>query len=437
MRLAVAVAAAAWILVTTQLLFFALFQPIWSPIDEFNHFFYVNYLNYTHRPPLIGVQFQATLDPAAPPALSIPPSRGRGVVTQGPLPSTEGIQPPGYYALMIPVFKTAAHGTYDQVTRVRLATAALAALLIPLTFILARIVAPQTPWVWGAASVLPALSRGYSFNLSQVTNDALALLVGAASALVLLWLLRARLNWVWGAVAGVTAGTAAVTKVTVYFVPIFLAIAFLWRARRDWHLASVLSAAATGIGIGAAVAIPWVYFNWRHYHALVGTTPFPPNLVKFHNLPLLDALRVMVSGGSIKFWAGEMVPAAPPPWLLAAGEIGLLVCVAGFLLRPAWLDGNRSDQMALLAWAIGGIAFLFVLVLSTHVAVLAGRYLYPLFAPAAVASAIGADRLGRPGHWLFMASAGLLLVAMIVGLASAIPWVTQSCTHCAQLPANP
>jgi len=255
---------------------------------------------------------------------------------------------------MIPVFKTAAHGTYDQVTRVRLATAALAALLIPLTFILARIVAPQTPWVWGAASVLPAFSRGYTFNLSQVTNDALALLVGAASALVLLWLLRARLNWVWGAVAGVTAGTAVVTKVTVYFVPIFLAIAFLWRARRDWHLASVLSAAATGIGIGAAVAIPWVYFNWRHYHALVGTTPFPPNLVKFHNLPLLDALRVMVTGGSIKFWAGEMVPAAPPPWLLAAGEIGLLVCVAGFLLRPAWRDANRSDQTALLAWALGG-----------------------------------------------------------------------------------
>ena len=134
--------------------------------------------------------------------------------------------------------------------------------------------------------------------------------------------------------------------------------------------------------------------------------------------------------------AGERT-AAPPPWLLAAGEIGLLVCVAGFLLRPGWRDANRSDQTAMLAWALGGIAFLFVLVLSTHVAVLAGRYLYPLFAPAAAASAIGADRLGRPGHRLFMASAGLLLVAMIVGLASAIPWVTQSCTHCAQLPANP
>src|SRR5205823_10910667 len=86
---------------------------------------------------------------------------------------TESIQPPGYYLLVVPAFVTSSHGSYRQVYVVRLATAGLALLMVPCIFILARLVVPRSPWVWGAAGVLPALSRGYTFNLSQVTNDGL------------------------------------------------------------------------------------------------------------------------------------------------------------------------------------------------------------------------------------------------------------------------
>ena len=414
-----------------------MFQPIWSPIDEYNHFFYTNYLYYQHRPPVIGMMYQGTTDPHVDPALAVPPSHGRGVAMPSLNPSSEAIQPPGYYLLMVPAFVTAPHLSDDQVIHVRLATVALAAFVVPFTFALARLAAPSTPWVWAAASVLPALSRGYTFNLSQVTNDALAAFVGGAAALVLFWLLRHRLDWRWGVIAGAVTGLAAISKVTVYFVGIAFAAAFLVRLARHRNWRGALTAAAVGIVIPALVTLPWLVLNLRRYHTLVGNTAFPANLNPYHNLPLLDALRVMVQLGSIKFWVGEIGIPEPPLWLVAVGEIGLIGCAAG-LITAIW--SRRSffpNQAVVIAWTAIGLGYLFVLVLSTHVAILAGRYLYPLFPALATVAALGADRLGWAGRWLFIASALALAALTVIGLQQALDWVTASCNNCALAPIHP
>ena len=235
-RLAVGVGVVAWLFLLAQLIFFAIEQPIYSPVDEFNHYFYIQHLYYLHRPPAAGVVFQVTTDPHVPPAFAIPPSRGSGVPMAHLYASTEGIQPPGYYLLMAPIYGLTQHGTYAQIIAIRLATAALAALIVPLTFLLARVALPAAPWVWAAATWLTTLSRGYSFNLSQITNDSLAVVVGGIGILAFLWLLRSRIDWRWGLVAGSVAGIAIFTKVTVYYVPIALAGLFAFRviqARRD------------------------------------------------------------------------------------------------------------------------------------------------------------------------------------------------------------
>ena len=421
-RLATIVAVLATIVVAAQLIFFALFQPVWSPIDEFNHFFYVNYLSYAHRPPLYFMPYLATLDPSVPPELSIPPSFGRGVSTPRQQYVTESIQPPGYYLLVVPAFVTSSHGSYRQVYVVRLATAGLALLMVPCIFILARLVVPRSPWVWGAAGVLPALSRGYTFNLSQVTNDGLAALVGGISILMALWLLRRRLDWRWGVVAGLTAGVALVTKVTVYYVPVMLAAIFLVQLRRRPKAIQATAAGLISAVIAGLFFLPWAAFNLKHYHAIVSTGHAPPNLAPYTNLPLPDALKLMVELGSLKFWYGESLAPAPPNWLIAAGVAGLVLCTAGFLVVPFWRERSLESGAGVVVWLVGGLVVLFTLILATHVAVLNGRYLYPLFPAIAVASAAGADRMGRAGHWLFAVSLVPLAIALAIGLPAAIRW---------------
>ena len=132
----------------------------------------------------------------------------------------------------------------------------------------------------------------------------------------------------------------------------------------------------------------------------------------------------MVQLGSVKFWVGETVAAAPPLWLITIGEAGLILCTLGFFIVPFWRERPLSTATVVMGWMIGGLAFLFLLVLSTHVAVLTGRYLYPLFAPIAVGCAIGANRLGKPGRWLFSLSTLVLAVAAVIGLDNAVRWST-------------
>lgn len=416
-------------IVCAQLAYFAVTQPIYSPIDELHHFFYVDHLYFAHQPPRVGLWFETTTDPAVPRELAVPPARGRGVYTEHWYQATEGIQPWGYYALMLPVFATGTPGTYDQIVRVRLATAALAALIIPFTFLLARVAVPAAPWVWGAAAVLPALSRGYTFNMSQVTNDPLAIVVASAAVFSFLWLARARLDWRWGLVAGVTAGLALIAKSTVYFVPVVLGAMFLVRARGGWR-AGWTAAALVGALAAAAIAGPWFAWHAATYGGLIPKNDFanaPSVLLQYRNLPIWRTVELWIVSGSLKFWIGETFAARPPLWLLAAGQLGLTLGLFGFLRRrPLWRDPTAHALHLVAVWAAAGFVWLMTVVLLTQIPILVGRYAYPLFAPLAVVFAAGAYRLGRSGRWLYAGSALLLAVATAIGVSNTITFLTAA-----------
>src|SRR5438309_4302442 len=302
---AVAIGAAGWAFVAVQLAFFAVNQPIYSPVDEFNHFFYIQYLYYRHHPPVHGLAYQATTDPSAPPELTIPPSRGLGIPTGRFQASTEGVQPPGYYALMAPIFGLTVRETYDQIIAIRLATAGLASLLVRLTFLLARVVVPTSPFVSAGASWLTTLSRGYNYNLAQITNDSLAVVVAGLAIFVFLWLARAHLDWRWGASAGLTTGVAIATKSTIYFIPLVLLATFLARVYRERFPRSALSAAGVGLLVASLFAIPWFALHYHRYRGLTPPTDWPtvPQVVlQYHNLPLIQTFHFIVETGAFKFW---------------------------------------------------------------------------------------------------------------------------------------
>jgi 4-amino-4-deoxy-L-arabinose transferase-like glycosyltransferase len=417
------------VIVCAELAYFAVTQPIYSPIDELHHFFYINHLYFAHQPPRVGLWFETTTDPAAPRERAVLPAQRGGAYTDRSYQATEGIQPWGYYGLMLPIFATGTPGTYDQIVRVRLATAALAALIVPFTFLLARVATPSAPWVWGAASVLPALSRGYTFNMSQVTNDPFAIVVGGAAALVFLWLARARLDWRWGLVAGVTAGLALIAKVTVYFVPVVLAALFLVRAVRGGPKAGRLAAALAGALTAAAIAGPWFAWHIATYGRLVPINDFanaPEALLQYRNLPIWRTVELWIVSGSLKFWVGETFAERPPVWLLAAGQLGLTLGLLGFLRRPVWKDPAAHALRLVAVWLAAGLVLLMTLLLLTSIPILVGRYAYPLFAPLAVVFAAGAYRLGRNGRWLYAGSALLLGVATLIAVSNTITFLTAA-----------
>jgi 4-amino-4-deoxy-L-arabinose transferase-like glycosyltransferase len=423
----------AWLLACAQLAIFALYQPIWSPVDEFSHFFNVNYFAYTHHPPALQVVFEATTNPRQPAVLSIPPSRGRGIPMSRFNHANEALQPPLYYGLMVPAFLTRPHGTYSQVIAVRLATAALAALLIPLTFFAARLAVPTVPWVWAAASVTPLLSRGYLYNSSQVTNDALAIAVGGVALLAFLWLLRARLDWRWGTVAGLVVGVAVLTKVTVYFIPVVLALLFLARVIRAPHRGA-LTAAVVGVAVSAGLSLAWLALEYQRYHSLMPPAqsgPMPAALLPYYHLPLIDALRVIVVRGVVTFWGGEFGGAYAPLWLMWAGQGALILCLLGFGRPALWRLRPLPAANWVFVWGAVGLATLLGIVLLSQVAILLGRYVYPLFPAIALSWAVGANQLGRVGRWLFIGGAGLLLITAVIALPPVLSWSLGDCRTCA------
>jgi len=424
-RPAFALAATVWIVVLAQLVIFALVQPIYSPIDELHHFFYIDYLYYEHKPPLAGAHpttFDTTADPTAPPGRSVYP----GVFGEAHHEATEGIQPWGYYALMLPVFATGEHGTADQILRIRLVTAVLASLIVPFTFLLARLAVPQVPWVWGAASVLPGLSRGYTFNMSQVTNDVFAILVGSIAVLVLLWLARARLSGRWGVVAGTTAGLALIAKSTVSFIPLIYGITFLVRAFRQRWTAGWRMAAVAAITAGSVFAVPWIAWNLVQYRWIAPRNDFEHLdvvFLQFYNLPLWRTVELWIVRGSLTWWVGEVLAPPPPKWMIAIGQLGLVICLFGLARSRFWKDPAASRLKLVLGFTAAGFLWLMAVALSVGIPVIVGRYAYPLFPGLAVCMAAGAFFLGRFGRQVFFASAVVLAVTTVFAVCNTVDWL--------------
>ena len=331
--------------------------------------------------------------------------------------SYEAMQPPLFYALAAPVWAAADRlaGPFDAVFAVRVLNALLLALLVPLALVMAWRLTPSADVPIAAAAVLVGMP-GLALNGSQITNDTLAAVLGAATVLASLELAakpRAR----WALIAGALLGATLLTKLTAAGVAAALGLALLWpllaRSGGFWRQVKLAALAA---GAATVLLAPWLVLNLRAYGHLV---------------PSAEAARLMgaaTSGASYTFaqslnyafttfWTGEHENTVPLTGLMALACIPFTI--AG-LVGVQRLLRSRGRTLA----ALPPLAIMLTAVVAETAWALAvprlsgvggmtpGRYLYPIAVPAAVLICAGVFALLKP-ELTRLAVAGVVLLGVL------------------------
>jgi hypothetical protein len=347
----------------TLALAYARATPAWQAPDEPAQYNYVAYLATTGQLPVLQ-----------------PGDYPDGKVPIGPQVRLadvsafryEAHQPPLFYALEAIVYKLD-----PAVFALRALAVLLAAALLPVAFLCARLALPGRPWLWLGVAAFAAFIPMHLFVAGTIENDGLADLV---LSLLLLGYLA---GWP-SAMLGLLLGLAALTKVTIYLPAALLALA----AVLSWRKRLLPSAAAT---VGAAVVVSGWWFvrngltyGWTDIFVQSRQAQVAGSQTQTGTFGL-EQLENFVATGFHSFWGQFGWMSVPLPERDYRVLIALTaVCVAGWLVlawrrswkmpRPAWLGLG-------LTWAgtVGGL-----LVYNLKFVQPQGRYLFPALVPIAL-----------------------------------------------------
>ncbi len=383
-------------------------QPVWSRVDEAQHYDFVAQLangtypisdRTTLRPETVRIMdrtgiyrwFQPNGDAQPsdtdPRDFRMPPAGiSRAALSQWLWRhvwwfSYESVQPPLYYLAMTPFWLAAGRlgGPLAAVYLLRGVNALAVAGLASVAYLVAREVLPGHPGFSLAAAVVTALIPGLVLNSTQVTNDTLAALLGAT---VLFWSVRGAVRAFTpreAALTGALLGAATLTKLTAAGLAAAVLTAALAPVLRDPRrlpdsvLASVLAGACA-----LAVFAPWVALNERIYRHPLPAHEF---MSEIFQAPALSrsTIETDVQHGFVTFWTGEPVGTLPlVDQVTNFALIWVLLACLGLALvgiRRRFAPGG----LLVLGAAIAGEALLaLALPVVSHVGGLTpGRYLYP------------------------------------------------------------
>jgi MFS family permease len=259
--------------------------------------------------------------------------------------SYEAFQPPLYYAVAVPAWWIGDRvgGPLGAVYSVRIFDALLAALLAPLSLLIALRLWPGSLNLgWGAA-VLTAALPGVALNLTSVTNDVLVSVLGATCLLVAISGTWSRRRVV---LLGVLFGAALLTKTTAIGLGPALAIALLQRQRGGgWR--PMLGAGA----IAAAIVLPWIASNVAIYSEPITTreqlamAAFPARTAG------LDFWSVSTLHAFVTFWTGDPFLSLP-----LAVPLALLATLMSALALAGLARAERTQALAVVMLAAAGAA---------------------------------------------------------------------------------
>jgi hypothetical protein len=168
--------------------------------------------------------------------------------------TTSAAHGPVYYLALAPAYVAARHGSvFSQLTLMRLTSALIGALVVVFTFLLARELAPQRPWLAVLAGLLVAYQPMYGFVSGLVNNDVGVNAGAAALELLLIRMLRRGITIPWGLLTGaVLLALPAIkgTGLSLYPVAALVFLASLWRhhSRRDLYGWAAMALAAVLVG---------------------------------------------------------------------------------------------------------------------------------------------------------------------------------------------
>jgi 4-amino-4-deoxy-L-arabinose transferase-like glycosyltransferase len=441
------IVAVLWLALLAEGVFFAVVQPVWSRVDEAQHYHYVQYMTENAALPVEGETFvspevlgvslatgQWGWRPAG--ALSTPPhlnpeewitppegledpEREKWVRRNLWHFNYEAMQPPLYYAVNVPVYAALPDDPFVKIYGMRLLAALLASAVLPITYLMAREAFPDSRLVVFGAPVAALLVQGYALNMSQMTNDALAVPLAATAMLVLLRMIGRGLRWQTSALAGALVAASLLTKMTTMFlVPLLvLAPAMLVAYRREniWR-----AARHCGIMAGAAAALmaPWLIHNLVVYGDATGASAARPLMSSFFWSPVIDPGTLRLSELLPTFWFGE--PIFPfHYWTMAWIAVGpaMVIALGGVVYYLLGYDRRQVPDVHVkilflaIAFAMG-VTVTILIPFASGIGGVPGRYLYPLIPVGAFLLLFGIDRLFRRERARFVAEA--MLVWMIV-----------------------
>ena len=320
--------------------------------------------------------------------------------------------PPLYYALMGGVAAIVPGGSdlnVDVLLFVLRFANILLVLPLPWLFHLAarNLVGPGV--VANAAAFLPLLVPGLARSAASINNDNLAVLIGAALALVAIKVMRgdrsvATATWAAGlCVAG------ALTKGTMLIVLLVIPAAYVVQvvSRRQWPRVGALVA----LGIGAVLAAVWPVRNvllygkvqpdgWSVAQRASMQPPRGPDSVMDMGRFWGKVFKTMTS----RFWGslGVLEPPSPP---LALVIVLNTLCLLAALLALVVLRRRRAP---LVVFYVQFTVFMAAVVLTAYrvyqrspaIPGLQGRYAYPLLFAATIGVPIALGWLLRgAGRW--------------------------------------
>jgi 4-amino-4-deoxy-L-arabinose transferase-like glycosyltransferase len=381
---------------------------VWAPVDERQHYDYVQTIAERHRLPLlddlVSPEVQAITDRTWPgPAVNDP--RTLGLAGR----SYEAFQPPLYYVLAAPVFSVVPDHR-DKLTALRAFDLVLVLLAVGLLWRIARRVAPQATLLAFAAALTVVLWPGVLVRAVTVSNAPLELVVVSALLLVL-WRLLERGGRGTAIAAGALFGACVLTKSTlIYLVPLALVVLALdWRTRRD------------GVAVVVAVALPvlmlapWLVFSLDHYDALTPSSAaraqqrsvVNPDGVAYGTETVVRRTRELYQG----VLPAEWLPQLGVAWVRAAAIALAAVLFGGALALLAAALARRRPWTPIWFYSLPlacGYALLLIVVLRANWPILSPRYLYPVLPPLAIAVAAGYADRARAAWWTVAACSALL-----------------------------
>ncbi len=436
-----------WLALLAEAVAFALIQPVWSRVDEAQHFDFVQSLAERGSlpvegksfisPTVVNISIQANQWGWAPRGAMSKPAvldPSRWLIMPAGLDKRnqekwvqrnlwhfnyEAMQPPLYYAVNAPLYAALPSDPLIKLYGMRLLSALMASAMLPLTYLTAREAFPDSRLVMLGAPVAMLLTQGYALNMSQVSNDALAVPLGAAALLLLLRMVGRGLTWKRSVVAGAVIGAALLAKLTsVFLLPVAaVALALLVVYRRE-PLKRALIHGAIVVAPVALLLAPWMLRNISLYGDPAGASAARPLMAAFFASPFVSLQTLRLNEILPTYWFGEPIfPFAF--WTNAWFAVlpAMVVAVTGLFFYLA--QGRRSQVrdvqirvMFLLVAFVVGVAANLLMPFGSGIGGVPGRYLYPLLPAGAFLLMFGIDRLLRRERARFFSE--LMLVWMIL-----------------------
>ena len=364
---------------------------------------------------------------------------------------------PIYYAALAPAYMAAGSSPFSQLSLMRLTSAALGALTVLFTFLLARELAPGRQWLAVLAALLVAYEPMYGFISGAVNNDVGVNAGAAALVLLLILMLRRGVTLSLGLMTGALVVALPIVKGTAYSLyPVagVALLATLWRHHRrsdaaGWAglafgavaarelflgLASVSrpsitvatgppaeAGSATG-AVSEALAHPLGYLGYLWQLFL----PRLPFMAPHFETPGIPGFTIFVERGWAAFgWYDVFFPHWVYVVVLVAMLAVPLLALAAARREWAFLRRNLVEAAILLFTVIAVVAGFEAAFYTTGARPFIpefGRYAFPAIAPIAVLVVASLHAFGRRS--IVFAGAGLLVGMLALSYASQLLTLT-------------